>query len=164
METFSALLAICEGNSPVTGEFPSQRPVTRSFDFFFDPRLNKQSSKQSRRRCFETPSHPLWRHCNGQWKFFLIEERNIIGGLWCQKQVSQARISNCIPQCSVGCNYLSLPEIPDSGAKVLIYCQYHGCGLPGDARIKPVHQQPWCWPVSPGIFQSQHQRDDFFYF
>ena len=35
METFSALLAICEGNSPVTGEFPAQRPVTRSFDVFF---------------------------------------------------------------------------------------------------------------------------------
>ena len=32
METFSALLALCAGNSPVTGEFPSQRPVTRSFD------------------------------------------------------------------------------------------------------------------------------------
>ena len=32
METFSALLAICAGNSPVTGEFPAQRPVTRSFD------------------------------------------------------------------------------------------------------------------------------------
>ena len=33
METFSALLVICAGNSPVTGEFPAQRPVTRSFDF-----------------------------------------------------------------------------------------------------------------------------------
>ena len=41
METFSALLAICAGNSPVTGEFPAQRPVTRSFDVFFDLRLNK---------------------------------------------------------------------------------------------------------------------------
>ena len=41
METFSALLAIYEGNSPVTDEFPSQRPVTRSFDHFFDLRLNK---------------------------------------------------------------------------------------------------------------------------
>ena len=30
METFTALLAICAGNSPVTGEFPAQRPVTRS--------------------------------------------------------------------------------------------------------------------------------------
>ena len=39
METFSALLALCAGNPPVTGEFPSQRPVTRSFDVFFDLRL-----------------------------------------------------------------------------------------------------------------------------
>ena len=45
METFSELLALCEGNPPVTGGFPSQRPVTRSFDVFFDPRLNKRSSK-----------------------------------------------------------------------------------------------------------------------
>ena len=36
METFSALLAICAGNSPITGEFPPQRQVTRSFDVFFD--------------------------------------------------------------------------------------------------------------------------------
>ena len=45
METFSALPAICAGNSPVTGEFPAQRPVTRSFDVFFDLRLNKRLSK-----------------------------------------------------------------------------------------------------------------------
>ena len=42
METLSALLAICAGNSPVTGEFPAQRPVTRNFDVF-DLRLSKQS-------------------------------------------------------------------------------------------------------------------------
>ena len=35
METFSSLLVICAGNSPVHGEFPAQRPVTRSFDVFF---------------------------------------------------------------------------------------------------------------------------------
>ena len=52
------------GNPPVTGGFPSQRPVTRSFDIFFDPRLNKRLGKQSRRRWFETPSRSLWRHCN----------------------------------------------------------------------------------------------------
>ena len=40
MKTFSALLAICAGNSPVPGEFPTQRPVTQSFDIFFDLRLN----------------------------------------------------------------------------------------------------------------------------
>ena len=47
METFSALLALCAWNSPVTGEFHTQRPVTRSFDVFFDLRLNKLLSKQS---------------------------------------------------------------------------------------------------------------------
>ena len=47
METFSALLDICGGNSPVTGEFPTQRPVTRSFNVFFDLLLNKRLSKQS---------------------------------------------------------------------------------------------------------------------
>ena len=41
METFSAPLAICEGNPPVTGGFPSRRSVTRSFDDFFDLRLKK---------------------------------------------------------------------------------------------------------------------------
>ena len=64
METFSALLALCEGNSPVTGEFPSQRPVTQSSHIFFDLRLNKQLSKQSWVWWFEMPSHSLWRHCN----------------------------------------------------------------------------------------------------
>ena len=44
METFTALLALCEGNSPVTGEFQSQRPVTRCFDIFFDLRLNERLS------------------------------------------------------------------------------------------------------------------------
>ena len=46
MEAFSALLAICTGNSPVTGEFPTQRPVTRSFDDFFDLSFNTRLSKQ----------------------------------------------------------------------------------------------------------------------
>ena len=64
METFSALLALREGNPSVIGGFPLLRPVTRSFDVFFDLRLNKRLSKQSRRRWFETPSRSLWRHCN----------------------------------------------------------------------------------------------------
>ena len=64
METFSPLLAICVGNSPFPGEFPKQRPVTRSFDVFFDLRLNKLLSKQSWGWWLETLSCPLWRHCN----------------------------------------------------------------------------------------------------
>ena len=54
METFSALLAIFAGNSPVPGEFPAQRPVTRSFDVFLDLRRNKRLSKQPEGWWFET--------------------------------------------------------------------------------------------------------------
>ena len=54
------LLAICE----VTCEFPSQRPVTRSFDIIFDLCLNKRLSKQPRLRWFEAPPRPFCRHCN----------------------------------------------------------------------------------------------------
>ena len=64
MEPFFALLALCAGKSPVTGEFSAQRSVTRSFDVFFDVRLNKWLSKQSRGWCFDTPPSSLWRHCN----------------------------------------------------------------------------------------------------
>ena len=45
METFFVLLAICAGNSPVTGEFPAQKPVMWSFDVFFQLCLNKRLSK-----------------------------------------------------------------------------------------------------------------------
>ena len=58
METFSALLGHC------AGEFPAQRPVTRSFDVFFDLRPNKRFSKQPWGWWFETPSWSLWRQCN----------------------------------------------------------------------------------------------------
>ena len=64
METFSVLLALYAGNSPVTGEFPAQRPVTRSFDIFFDLQLNERLSKQSWGWWFEAPSYSLCRHCN----------------------------------------------------------------------------------------------------
>ena len=67
METFSALLAICAGNSPVPGEFPAQRPVTRSFDVYFELRPNKRLSKQSWGWWFETLSPPLWRHRNASY-------------------------------------------------------------------------------------------------
>ena len=60
METFSALLAICAGNSVNS----LQRPVTRSFDDFFYLHPNKRLSKQWWGWWFETPSCPLWRHRN----------------------------------------------------------------------------------------------------
>ena len=46
------------------GEFPAQRPVTRSFDVFFDLRPNKRLSKQAWGWWFKTPSWSLWRRCN----------------------------------------------------------------------------------------------------
>ena len=61
IDAFSALLTLCAGNSPVTGEFPAQRPVTQSYDIFFD--LNERLNKQSWGWWFDTPSLPLWRHC-----------------------------------------------------------------------------------------------------
>ena len=64
MEIFSASLTLCAGNLPVTGGFPSQRPVTRSFDIFFNLCLNKRRRKQSWGWWFETLWRPLWRHCN----------------------------------------------------------------------------------------------------
>ena len=69
METFSALLALCAGNSPVTGEFLLQRTVMRCFDVFFDLHLNKRLSKQSWGWWFEMPSCSLWHHNNALLKF-----------------------------------------------------------------------------------------------
>ena len=65
METFSLLLAFWAGISPVTPEFPSQRPVTQSFDVSFDLRLNKWLYKPSGRTpVIWEPSRSSWRHCN----------------------------------------------------------------------------------------------------
>ena len=80
METFSALLAICAGNSPVPGEFPTQKPVTRSFNVFFDLGLNKRLSKQWWGWWFETPSSSLWRHCNVGWNSHVLSLRR--GGIF----------------------------------------------------------------------------------
>ena len=52
--------------TPVPGEFPAQKPVTRSFDIFFDVHPNKRLSKQSWGWWFETLSRSLWRHCNAK--------------------------------------------------------------------------------------------------
>ena len=60
----SVLLDICAGNSPVPGEFLAQRPVTRTFDVFFDLHLNRRLSKQSWGWGYEMLSCLLWRHCN----------------------------------------------------------------------------------------------------
>ena len=53
---------LCAGNSPVTGEFPAQWPVTRSFDVFCDLRQNKRLNKLSWGWWFEMASRSLWSH------------------------------------------------------------------------------------------------------
>ena len=78
MEKFSALLAICAGNSPVTGEFPTQRPVTRSFDVYFDLRPNERLSKQSWGWWFETLSRSLWRHRNAYMIFSILNKDGLV--------------------------------------------------------------------------------------
>ena len=60
---FHATGPLC-GEFTGPGEFPTQRPVTRSFDVFFDLRLNKRLSKQTWGWWFETQSWSLWRQCN----------------------------------------------------------------------------------------------------
>ena len=63
METFSGHLPFVRGihRPPVNSP---QRPVTRSFDVFFDLRLNEWLRKKSWGWWFETPSRPLLRHSN----------------------------------------------------------------------------------------------------
>ena len=63
---FRVTVPLC-GEFTGPSEFPTQRPVTRSFDVFFDLRLNKRLRKQPRGWWFETPLWSLWRHCNGIW-------------------------------------------------------------------------------------------------
>ena len=77
METFSALLAPWAGNSPVAGEFPAPKPVTRSFDVYFDLHLNKRLCKQSIRHLFEMPSCSLWRQCNGWYRLRPVGSNSI---------------------------------------------------------------------------------------
>ena len=87
METFSELLALCAGNSPVSGEFPAQRPVTRSFDVFFHLRPNKRYSITMSKEtiqshmsgmiiwayqpyvkiCIDSPSLHIWVDLHNQW-------------------------------------------------------------------------------------------------
>ena len=127
-------------------EFPSQRPVTRSFDVFFDPRLNKRLSKQSRHRWFETLLHSLWRHSTGaiiirlphyqgsnsprsatahrlSSRFYLAENFWRPWNIWPHKRYDTHITVNCIPSFSVS-RVRSLDKrgdercVPNSGVPV----------------------------------------------
>ena len=82
METFCALLTLCKGNPPVTGGFSLKRPVTRSFDIFFDMRP-KQTAEQTIDRRFEKPLRSLWRHSNDiSGCLFSTQKRHPIAPQW----------------------------------------------------------------------------------
>ena len=93
METFSALLAICAGSSPVPGEFPARRPVTRNFDVFFDLPPNKLLSKESWDWWFETPSRPLWRHRKGNGYHVHVHWKAVLILKWANPEIPRLRWS-----------------------------------------------------------------------
>ena len=122
METFSALLVICAGNSPVFGQFLSQRPVTRNFDVFFVPRLTKRLSKHWRRRRFETRSGSLWRHC----KVFYLEyyhqvQESDIG--------KHSMVSFIIDGTFVQCNLIKIRKQCALSVNIVVTICKHGANL-----------------------------------
>ena len=125
METFYALLALCRGNPPVSDGFPSQRPVARRFDVFFDQRLHKKLNKQSRCGWFETPSRSIWRHCNAKMGFLKRSSKPFL--IW---DVPMAKIvDKGILQESI------VSEIP-------IHV-YHGLFAPNNSKETPILDVLW---------------------
>ena len=115
MEAFSASQALCVENSPVTGEFPSQRPVKRSFDVFFDVQLNEWLSKE-----FEKPSRSLWSHCND-----MLHADMFFENLFAVSIISQHRYDRYFKP------FYSLFHI---SFLFIFQRQDHDCWWPGDAR------------------------------
>ena len=149
----SASLAICAGNSPVTGEFPAHRPVTRSFEVFFDLCLNKRLSKQSWGWWFETPSHPLWRYCNGYRSFATVHWHGTgctgsCRNLWC-RQWWKCPQNDDIPLQRMG------HKIYTEVCLVLFCCGYIHRGSPGRESVwftylySSVHDDVMIWTHFP---------------
>ena len=161
METFSTLLALCVGNSLVTGEFPAQRPVMWSFDISFDLRLNKRLSKQSWDWWSETPSPPFWRHCHANdrwwipmdfsfhdWKMFMIQWQAVVSVMsWCDTVLYSITI-NTLP--IYWCKLVDL--IMDN---IQWYCQIPIRSAPQECMI---HSLQWRHNGPYGI--SNHQPHD----
>ena len=169
METFSALLAICAENSPVSGELPSQRPVTRSFDVFFDLRLNKRLSKLSWGWWFETLPCPLWRHnnpCLGWWLAARSAQSHNLNQCWLlfnPTEISQLKFEwkykICISTKWAGKCLLNVTrsEITHNSTSCLITCLSLPKGTIGCLHyrtgtlwaefaghfVREVHQSPW---------------------
>ena len=108
METFTALLALCAGNSPVTGEFPVQRPVTRSVDDLFDLSLkngwvNIRGAGDLRRHC--THYDVIVMSCGPYLDCHVIQFVARLGVLRCGQADTSAREEN------TGINTLKLNKV-----------------------------------------------------
>ena len=123
------------------GEFPTQRPVTRSFDVFFDLRLNKWLSKQPWGWWFETPSWSLWRYRDGTWMFQVIN-------LWHNEVIWRHRSGLILAQSMACClkapyRYKNQYWVVIKGIKV--FCGIHPrvISLEVPKTLKP--QGVWNW-------------------
>ena len=100
METVSTLLALCAGNSLITGEAEL---------WFFYLRLNKRLSKQSWDWWFETPWRSLWRHNNGYSENRLV--RPLSGSACPHRRRHRWIIINCVRQSTTGLFNLYLTRL-----------------------------------------------------
>ena len=135
METFSALLAIFVGNSPVTGEFPTQRPVARSFDIFFDLRPNIRLRKRYWGWWFKKKSCPLWRHCNAVSNFTTIAQATRV------TLYTAGHLHTAVPHCShsrAPIVHTAVPRENNEHGCVYLRCTAV-CKLPGCVEGHPCY-------------------------
>ena len=145
-EKFSALLAIYTGNSPVTGEFPEQRPVTRVFDIFFDLRLNKRLIKQSWGWWFETLSRALWRHCYANDNTFRSRNESV-SSTWPEDSWDAMNFSWRLHLCWIRSSNTHVAQIPQCMGLIshnALFCNrnVHMCG---HFCYKTVHYGTFIW-------------------
>ena len=131
METFSVLLALCAGNSSVTGEFPTKASDAELWCFPWS--VNQQLSEQWRRRWFKTPSRPLWHHWNEEqanlhfwylYSCFVSQPYTEISlnaiWLWCQHRHNQSTSCKLNVVDRVMMYYLGMGWVPYDKTKWLL--------------------------------------------
>ena len=127
------------------GEFPTQRPVTRSFDVYFDLGPNEWLSKQWRRWWFKIPSRSLWRHCNDSPCKWCCESWN--ARLPTQPTEEWKLEMHAIKRIK---SYFFLQNTGAWCRRPRPVCQVHlGFGLCAQPRF--LTNPPWPWVACPGI-------------
>ena len=145
------------------GEFPTQRPVTRSFDVFFDLRLNKRLSKQPWGWWFETPSWSLWRQCNVIYSIlYQWYSQHICGNMYKISVFIQKLACEFIKRLWNMSNYYAVPDIkiiPLSTTGIILSKLKNPHSRPKWQHMKFVNQLLcvifWCLSKLP-IFWTSH--------